>query len=330
MRGLLLGLTACTTFEPVARDTCGNGVLEAGEDCDSSDATCVHCAVTCSKPADCPTDAYTCGVDGVCHAPAGALGTPIEARSFPVDDYQITDVDHDRIGDVVGVSRTSLIVRHGDVGASLSRTDTQVTPSQTGPAAFGDVDNDGTLDVTMATADGMVTYASPFGTLSPLDVQTLITGGGTQIDARMIFSISALTIGAFIVDPNTGNVVLGVVDFGNTSQITAAVPCGPVTAAEFSPDLVDVYQVSQDTDVATDAVVAMTTHAGGTCVLAIHKDNILAVPVITTITPVSAPGLSEKPVLADLDNDNDRCPDLVSTDGGARSLVHWTGAMVGN
>ena len=330
-RWLILGLlAACTSFDPVPRNVCGNGVLEPGEDCDSNDATCVRCAVTCTKAADCPSSDYSCGVDGLCHAPLGALATPVEGGLFLVDDYAVTDVDHDKIGDVVGVSRTSLVVRHGDVAGSLARTDVKVTPSQTGPAAFGDVDNDGTLDVTMATADGLVTYASPFGTLSPLDVTQTVSTSGMQFDARDVFTIGPLAVGAFVVDQQNNYMLMMVVDFGSSTQLTAAAPCGAIAPSDFSRDLVDVYQVNQDTDLQTDIVVALTSHNGKLCVLSIHKDNAFAAPSIVNITQPNPPSLSTKPVLADLDNDNDRCPDVITSEGGARMMRHWPGAMSGN
>ncbi|MBV8757942.1 MAG: VCBS repeat-containing protein [Deltaproteobacteria bacterium] len=327
---LLSLLAACTSFDAVPRNVCGNGVLEPGEDCDSTDATCVRCAVTCTKAADCPSADYSCGVDGLCHAPLGALATPVEGGLFLVDDYAITDIDHDKIGDVVGVSRTSLVVRHGDVAASLARTDAEVTPSQTGPAAFGDVDNDGTLDVTMATADGLVTYASPFGTLSPLDVTQTVSSSGMSFDARDLFTVGPLAVGAFVVDQQNNVMLLMIADFGTATQLTAAVPCAAIAPTDFSPDLVDVYQVSQDGDTQTDLVVALTSHSGKLCVMSVHKDSIFAQAQITNITQPGAPSLSTKPVLADLDNDSDRCPDVITSEGGARMMRHWPGAMVGN
>ena len=72
----------CTDFAAIDRGVCGNGLLESGEDCDSSDATCVRCAVTCSTSRDCPSTDYTCGVDGLCHAPGGGLAQPRTAGSF--------------------------------------------------------------------------------------------------------------------------------------------------------------------------------------------------------------------------------------------------------
>jgi hypothetical protein len=131
--------------------------------------------VVCTRSSECPTTDYTCGTDGLCHAPGGALGPPGAAGSFLVDDFAITDVDHDGAGDVLGFARTSILVRHGDAGGLLARSDILFTPSQSGPPALGDLDGDGSLDVTLATPDGLVTYTSAFGELSPLDIQSPIT-----------------------------------------------------------------------------------------------------------------------------------------------------------
>jgi hypothetical protein len=328
MRWLLLALvTACTSFDAVPRNTCGNGILEPGEDCDSPAASCVRCAVTCQTAMDCPTTDYTCGVDGFCHAPGGAFGPPVAAGAFLVDDYQITDVDRDRIGDVVGMSKTSIVVRHGDATASLAKTESQITPSQTGPAAFGDLDGDGSLDLTIATPGGLVSYASPYGTLSPLDVRSTVTDQmGNPVDIRMGFPITQLGLGVFVVTQN--QVLFAVLDFSSLNSIVAALPCQQTTPDQFSTALVDVYKVNKPGDIAIDTVVAMTTVGGGKlCVLAVHKDTILSTATITNITPANPPTLTKKPVLADLDNDNDRCPDLVTTEGGAHALRHWSGIM---
>jgi len=69
MRWLVLLLVGCTSFDPITRNVCGNGIVEAGEDCDSTDPSCIECAVSCTTAMDCPNSAYTCGADDLCHAP---------------------------------------------------------------------------------------------------------------------------------------------------------------------------------------------------------------------------------------------------------------------
>src|SRR5688500_9451115 len=139
---LAIALVACgcTSFVSIDRGVCGNGLIEAAEDCDSNDATCVRCAVVCSVASDCPTTDYTCGVDGLCHAPGGSLGPAIPAGPFQINHLTITDIDRDSIGDVVGFSKTSIAVRYGEPTARLTRSDSIVTPSQVGDGAFGDLD----------------------------------------------------------------------------------------------------------------------------------------------------------------------------------------------
>ena len=124
---------------------------------------------------DCPSDAYACGVDGFCHAPSGDLARPSAPVTFQSDDYRVTDIDHDGRGDVLGVSRTSIVVRYGDATGALSAGDSFVTPAQSGPASFGDLDGDGSIDITLATTEGLVTYTSAFGSLSPLDEDAILT-----------------------------------------------------------------------------------------------------------------------------------------------------------
>ena len=166
----LVALAACTDLAPIDRDVCGNGLLEAGEDCDSNDPSCVSCAVTCNTDDQCPTSAYRCGVDGLCHAAGGALGALHAAGAFQADELAVTDIDHDGFGDAFGVSRTSLLVRHGGADGELGQLDAILTPTQTGPAAFGDLDNDGSLDLALTTPDGLVSYSSAFGALAPVAV----------------------------------------------------------------------------------------------------------------------------------------------------------------
>ena len=101
---LASALAACTDFDSLDRGVCGNGIIEPGEDCDSGDATCVRCAVTCDEQTDCPTAAYACGTDGLCHAPDGGMeeiDAGVDAGEVDAgldagdDDAGIHDAGHD-------------------------------------------------------------------------------------------------------------------------------------------------------------------------------------------------------------------------------------------
>ncbi len=325
-------LGACTSFDSIERGVCGNGLIEPGEDCDSRDPSCVACAVTCTTAADCPNTGYACGVDGRCHAPGGGLGHPVQSGSFESSQFAITDVDQDGVGDAVGVSRTSVVVRYGEASGALSNVTSMVTPSQTGPAAFGRLDDDTSTDITITTEDGIVAYTSPYGTLSPLDVQSFLGNPNTSpLDMRMMFGITKLVVGGFVVDPMSGKVAYIVVDFIDSSSPRVGLPCGIVAnGSDFDKDDVDVYQASNVGSIATDYVVSLRLGSGASkqvCVLAIHKDNLATLPTVTDITPPAAPMMAKKPVLVDLTSDGDECPGLVDTDGGPGALRNWDGQM---
>jgi hypothetical protein len=335
----LLTLAACTTFDPVTRGVCGNGIVEDGEDCDSTDATCVACAVVCATAADCPNTAYTCGIDERCHAPSGTFGQPQVAGTFAANDYRITDLDHDGIGDVVGVSDSSIVVRHGATSGMLSVLDSHLTPTQTGPAAFGDLDGDSSLDLSLVTPDGVVAYTSPYGTLSPMYVTNLIADVGTSqaLDIRALFTVTHDGVGGFLVDdttgPTHGKVAYAVFDFININTPNTGLPCGQlIDQSDFSADAIEVYQVNPTLSYPQDVVVAMLTGSTANkklCVMAVHKDNALVSSTVTDITPANAPTYTTKPVLADLSIDTDHCPSLLDVDGAPTVLKRFDGALVG-
>lgn len=332
---------ACTDFAPIDRGVCGNGILEEGEDCDSSDPSCSRCAVTCSADADCPTADYTCGVDGLCHAPGGALGQPHTAGTFQASELRITDIDRDGIGDVVGLSRTSVVVRHGDPSAQLATTDSIVTPTQTGPAAFGDLDGDGSLDLALTTADGLVSYASPYGELVPVAVNSALvdSASGEPLDFRAFFYVAPRVIAGFIADPASDAVYLIAIDStqGASGAPVFVQPCaarlGVITSSMFDTASLDVYNVSKDDAKQFDTLISFVV-SGPTpreCVLSLHRAEpqwLQAFPAITVsdVTPAAFGAASQRPVLADLDGDLDPCPGLVKTDGGPNALVYFDGS----
>jgi hypothetical protein len=342
----LIALTACTDLAPIDRDVCGNGLLEAGEDCDSSDPSCVSCAVTCTADDQCPTSAYRCGVDGVCHAPGGALGPLHAAGAFQADELAVTDIDHDGFGDAFGLSRTSLLVRHGGADGELGQLDAILTPTQTGPAAFGDLDADGSLDLALTTPDGLVSYSSAFGALAPVAVtEGLLEQNGNPIDIRMMFYVAPLVLAVFAVDPATGSLAVFTLDanaplaaqqLGRNQAF--GLPCsarlGQIAGADFDPARVDVYNVSTDADGRLDAIVSLST--GTTtrkyCVLSVHRDapavfgapSAYPIMTFTDITPVGV-NPTKRTVLADLEEDSDHCPGLVTWDAGLSAAKYWDG-----
>ena len=166
---LWLVLVGCGATD-IDRDVCGNGIVEAGEDCDSIDPRCSACGIVCATTDDCVAygDAagFVCGADLFCHAPAGRFEAAREL-ALPVTTFRITDVSQDGQGDVVLQSQTAVTAVFADAAvASLSNTSI-LTPTAQGVANYADLDRDGSLDVVMPTVDGIVAYTAPFGVPSP-------------------------------------------------------------------------------------------------------------------------------------------------------------------
>lgn len=320
---------ACTSFDTLDRSVCGNGLIEAGEDCDSNDASCVRCAVSCDAPTDCPNAAYSCGADGLCHAPGGTLAPPASAGPFQVNEFAITDLGGDGTGDVVGLSRTSIVVRDGDPSGFLSRGVSLVTPFQTGRPAFGDLDDDGSLDLTLPTPDGLVTYASPLGTLTPMPVSTQISGnGGDGFELIGLYRVSNEALGAFISAPD-GSVLIAVFDLASDTLDEVVAPCNTsFRASAFSDAAYNVNRITPDDAPSAEVVLAISgpTLAGPTktCVLSVTKNRNMKA-AFTNVTPAAAVNLAGRPVVADIDFDNDTCPGLVATTATG-VLRYWDGS----
>jgi hypothetical protein len=324
-------LSACTDFDDLPRGLCGNGLVEPGEDCDAEDPRCVRCSITCTAAADCPSADYACGVDGLCHAPGGALAQPSAPVTFQVDDLRVTDVDHDGTGDVLGVSKTSAVVRYGDAAGALAAGESFVTPAQSGPPSFGDLDGDGALDLVLETLDGIVSFTSRHGSLAPAAIEAPIYGmDGKPLDFETMFVIGPQQLGAFIVDDG-GAVFLAAIDLLQPSQPFVTAPCtarlGSLPRARFDRASVDIYQASAPGAAVHQLVVAFVTTAGEPCVTAIHGSPGGAY-VLDDITPAGAAPLRQHPKLVDLDSDGDPCPALVNSDSGAQ-LRRWDGALAG-
>nr|MBA3540749.1 VCBS repeat-containing protein [Deltaproteobacteria bacterium] len=338
---IVIAGAACTSFDAIERGVCGNGLLEPGEDCDSSEASCVACAVTCtSATADCPSSSYTCGVDGLCHAPAGTLGAPSVPSAFPIDEMRVTDIDGDGIGDVLGVSKTSLVVRHGDPSGTLSDIEQTLTPIQGGVSSFSYIDADATLDVAFGTADGVVVYTSPFGKLSPLADRTPIEAPGTRLES--LFSIDPYYFGIIAAHEDTKRLelVIGAIfDPGKplgTTGLATPFCTGMLTSDAFAPGRVDVFRAT-DSLLVVDFLVVLTGGSPSgprTCVTAVHIDLLQAVPAnrvkFYEITPAPLP--ASRLAFAHLGPAGDPCPHLVGTaqlDTATPKVVAWAGSMVG-
>src|SRR5262249_30148044 len=97
----------CASLDHVDDGTCGNGVIDAKEDCDTFDVgdnscgapqTATACKLLCvtDKPGTplCP-DGWGCSVSGICRQPKGVLETAGDALSAGVATMEVGDFDGD-------------------------------------------------------------------------------------------------------------------------------------------------------------------------------------------------------------------------------------------
>lgn len=131
--GGLFAVAACATLDPVGENQCGNGVVEAKEDCDGfprGDGTMCRapgtegeCHLDCAV-GKCPAG-WGCGTDGLCREPSGRLEEGPRLRSA-VTRVMVGDLDGDKRADTV--------------------TMTAVGPDNTTKVQAHFFDADGTLD----------------------------------------------------------------------------------------------------------------------------------------------------------------------------------------
>src|SRR5512135_1533348 len=168
---VLVLLGACTDEATIEPNTCGNHVLEQGEDCDQPGAACTAtCRFACVRGASdcttagncCPAD-MACGIDGACHAPTGTLSPSEVSASFDVSEFRAIDLDGDGVSDVLGTSQGSVLARYGSIDAPLAALVSREAPFSNGQNAFGDYNGDGHIDVVLPTTGGLFAFDTASG-----------------------------------------------------------------------------------------------------------------------------------------------------------------------
>src|SRR5262249_12249535 len=123
--GLLGSALGCTSLPDIDARTCGNGVVETGEDCDSkSDPACRPPGSEGEGRYDCSRlDDQTrpgckkglCGLaDGICRVPTGAFDLGQRPESGGVVALRTGDFDADGRADIVGVESDRLSIHFFD------------------------------------------------------------------------------------------------------------------------------------------------------------------------------------------------------------------------
>lgn len=155
-------LLDCATLDPIAAGTCGNGVVDPGEDCDTHapaafgggvcgapSAGASACHLACARASECP-DGWGCSVTGICRAPSGSfdrLGEPVSAG---VETFTVGDFDGDGRKDLIGSGprgpdRSAKIrVHYFGEGGALAQVNALSAPAVT--PFVHDFDGDGVDD----------------------------------------------------------------------------------------------------------------------------------------------------------------------------------------
>lgn len=122
----------CADLGALDAGICGNGILDPGEDCDTSAASCgapkaaSECRFVCEVDADCPSN-HKCGADGICRQPTGDFEQGSIILGESVTDARLGDIDADGRSDVVMVNRSgrldvSYVGAEGVTGTSSFQT----------------------------------------------------------------------------------------------------------------------------------------------------------------------------------------------------------------
>jgi len=126
--GCVSTLVGCTALPEVDVGTCGNGVIDEKEACDSPDdpgcgapGTAEECRFVCTPADDFDTDARLlcppgmgCGLDGICRVASGTFyqaNTPASGSSLV---SEVADMDGDFVPDIVAVEPGRIAVHYLD------------------------------------------------------------------------------------------------------------------------------------------------------------------------------------------------------------------------
>jgi len=121
---IAFALAGCSNFDYITADQCGNGVVEAGEDCDlvagaPGAEACVACRHTCNPAFDfgfeCPSG-WGCGDDGVCRHGVLEYEESVPALELEVTDFVIDDLDGDPFPDAYGYGPSEIWLARGTPG----------------------------------------------------------------------------------------------------------------------------------------------------------------------------------------------------------------------
>jgi len=160
---------ACTDLPTIEPNACGNGVIEAGEDCDTfaNAGADTHCRSP-GQPGACRYDCDTakcpkgwgCGADHVCREPTARFGESINGFATVADRLRTADIDGDGRADILTLSkpdplgRTNARVFFFDDPKQPPAVSTVLHAPAAGPV-LGDLNQDGRADLAFSSLSGL-------------------------------------------------------------------------------------------------------------------------------------------------------------------------------
>jgi hypothetical protein len=192
-------LAGCTDEVSIAPNTCGNDVLETGEDCDQPGSGCTtECRIACDPQhresvcsggtldgTCCPSET-TCGVDRVCHATTGTFEATPTSSPFNAAGFILADLDGDLAADALGTTSGVVTVSHGGTRPFSSSTE-HPAPFTTGPISLGDFTGDGLPDVMFPTVGGIAAFTTTSGDAVPMTFPVEVSDPGTIHERGVYF-----------------------------------------------------------------------------------------------------------------------------------------------
>jgi hypothetical protein len=231
-------VVACSTLPDIPRGTCGNHVLEKGEDCDGTapDGSACRapgqpnaCRFDCSAgdngaaPA-CPSG-WGCGADGICRGATGAFTALSPSIASSATSVGLADYDGDGLADVREVGQADIRIRFGDAAGDLSQS-FLISVSNAHPVA-GQLTGDKLLDLAFASTEELAVWRGETDrTLTPTTYPTIPLPPNAPlafVTAEVIRPRTGLEVVVFLSDP-LGNGFNLSVRGGDELDATATTP----------------------------------------------------------------------------------------------------------
>ena len=209
-------LVDCATLDRLPENTCGNGVVDAQEDCDSfpndakarcgtSGSGAAQCRLLCGKQPNgespaCP-DGWGCSVTGICRQPTGAFQPASEPVSAGVTTMLVGDFDGDGRQDLLGSSAATSKGRIHYFQDGTSAPQVVSLPGVLASPLVYDFDGDGRSDIAFGyTFRGASEVSEGLLELSATSGLAIMLGQTDRAVVTKLFpTISAPSFDAYIV-----------------------------------------------------------------------------------------------------------------------------------